>query len=459
MIGTVAIVGRPNVGKSTIFNRMTKRNDAIVDSRPGVTRDRLFGLCETVDSQFIVIDTGGFETDEFNFQPFEENIVWENTKVAIEQSDLVIFVMDGKAGLNPHDEFLFRFLEKLGKPFLTVVNKIDGCELQSQAFEFYQMGVTEFLTTSAVHNRGVWDVCEKIVEKLTEMGIKKSQADDGKVHNVAIVGRPNAGKSSLLNRLIGEDRAIVSEISGTTRDAVDAEIRYHGERFRIIDTAGIRRKSKIKDKIESLSVMQSLRAISQADVVLLVIDALAGMTEQDCRLADLAVSRHKPLLIVVNKWDLFPDKKTSTPKEYAAAIHREIKSMSYAPITFISCKTNQRVHTLLAKGLELLNTSHKRIGTAELNRILEKIVGEHTPALIRNHTKRVKFYYATQVKGHPPTIVIFTNVADEIQESYKRYMANRFRKELGFEDIPLRIFYRSKSEVNEKKQTRGEIRA
>jgi GTP-binding protein len=447
--GIVAIIGRPNVGKSTLFNRMTSSDDAIVDDRPGVTRDRLYGhawLSDDHTDGFVVIDTGGFETDDYNFQPFADNLVWHQTQAAITEADLVLFVLDGKSGLHPHDKELMRYLEQHQKPYICVVNKIDGPEQAQAMWEFYELGIGELLKISAAHNRGVYDLKEDISNRLKALPhLQHSVNAASEGTRIAIIGRPNAGKSSLLNRLTGTERALVSEIAGTTRDAVDTPLTFNKEKFILVDTAGIRRKSKVSERLETLSVMRSLRAMDRAEVVFLVIDATEGLTDQDAKLVSLATDRFKPVAIIVNKWDLFENKTTHTAKEYTDAIHRILKEQSYVPVVFVSCLENQRVHKLLELAQRLAASFRKRVETRLVNEALAEIVLGHTPALVKGKTKRIKFFYATQVRVCPPTIVIKGNVAQEILESYKRYMTKRFRELLGFDAVPLRLLFRAKT--------------
>ncbi len=447
--GIVAIIGRPNVGKSTLFNRLTGSNTALIDDRPGVTRDRLYGTvppCHDDEPGYIVIDTGGFETKDLYFQPFTQNIVWEQTEIAVNEADVVLMVFDGKSGLHPHDRQLVNYLKKKNKKVLYVVNKVDGIEKVTDTWDFFELGVDDLLKISAAHNRGVWDLREAIEAELASSERHHRKIQEAGAVKLAIVGRPNAGKSSILNRLVGENRALVSDVAGTTRDAVDTPLTYNKKPYVLVDTAGIRRKTKILDKIESLSVMRSLMTIERADVVALVITADEGITDQEARLASLAMSYHKPLLIIVNKWDLVPDKDTHTAKEYEEAIRHKLQDMSFIPVIFVSCLENQRVHKIMAVVERLAEAYQSRVSTARLNEVLHAAVQQHTPALMRTTNKRVKFYYATQVRTAPPTIVVKCNVAQEIQESYKRYLANRFRKELGFEEIPLNVVYRGKDE-------------
>jgi GTP-binding protein len=457
--GVVAIIGRPNVGKSTLFNRLTRSDAAIVDDQPGVTRDRIYGTSwttalddndEEIREGFVVIDTGGFETKDLKYQPFSENLVWQQTEAAVAEADLVLLVLDAKAGLHPHDKELVRFLEKQRKPYKVVANKIDGIEQGEILWDFFELGLDEIERISAAHNRGVGDLKELLTNTLKTLPNRRRRDEDPDAVRIAIVGRPNAGKSSLLNRLTGEERAVVSEIAGTTRDSLDTPLTFNNRRYMLIDTAGIRRKSRIDEKLESLSVVRSLRAIEHADIVLLMVDADAGLTEQDARLASLAADRHIPLVVVVNKWDLVTDKTSKSTREYADAIRREIKSMAYAPIEFVSCKTNQRVHRLWQVIEKLTQQGRKRAPTATVNAALRQMVQEHTPALFRSKARRVKFYFATQVSISPPTIVVFCNVYDEIHEAYIRYMTHRFRKALGFDDIPVKLIFRPKAVVRER---------
>ncbi len=445
--GIVAIVGRPNVGKSTLFNLMTRTNRAITDNQPGVTRDRIYGICERWNGLgFTVVDTGGFETDDVKYQPFSENIVWKQTEAAILESDLVLMILDGKEGFNPHDKELLKYLRSINKKVMFALNKIDGIEQQTALWDFLELvGNEDVYPISSAHNRGVTEFIEQVQETLNEIIKKHKRIETSGAIKVALVGRPNAGKSSILNRLVGEERSLVSDIAGTTRDSLDVRITYNKQSFVLVDTAGIRRKTKILDKIESASVTRSLRAIDEADVVVLVIDALQGITDQDARLANLVVDRYKPLLIVVNKWDLVPEKDTNTTKVYAENIKNfYLKDMAFLPIIFVSCLENQRVQNILAQVDQLHKMANQRIPTARVNEIMLKIVGSHNPAVVRKFSKRIRFYYATQVRSNPPTVVLMCNIAEAAQESYKRYVTNQFRDLLGFENIPIRVILRDK---------------
>jgi GTP-binding protein len=449
--GIVAIVGRPNVGKSTLFNRLTASRKAIVDDQPGITRDRIYGVTgldpDGLHSVYIV-DTGGFETTDFNFQPFADNIVWQQTEFAIKEADLVIFLLDGKAGLQKHDRELYQYLTRTKKPLLIVVNKIDGLEHQKLLWDFYALGIEDPIAISASHSRGIGTLKAALLAELEKNDIKTeaivSQSD--KQIKVALIGRPNVGKSSLLNRITHSERAIVSEIAGTTRDAIDASIFYFGKEFIFIDTAGIRRKSRIDDNVESYSVIRSLNSIEQADIVVCVISALDGLTDQDLRLINLATKRYKPVIIAINKWDLVPEKTSNTSKQYDLNLAAQLGDLNYLPTIYLSCLTNQRVSKLLELSQNIYAKTQQRVPTARVNEALQKIVHEHTPQLIKKYSKRVKFYFATQVSVAPPTFVIKSNVSEDIQDSYKRYMMRKFSTLLDFEQIPIRFFFRDKTQ-------------
>lgn len=456
--GTVAIVGRPNVGKSTIFNALTRTRNSLVDDQPGVTRDRLYGQVyfdDFKENGFLLIDTGGFETEGFNFQPFKDNLVWQQTEMAIEEADLIVMVFDGRAGAHQHDAELVRFLARKEKPVIFVVNKLDTVERDTLMFDFYQLGVEKMLPVAAAHMRGIGDLVEEI-EKTFE-SIPELNADKRRIQvqgtRIALVGKPNAGKSSILNRLLGEDRSLVSEVAGTTRDSLDTPLIYNQKQYVLVDTAGIRRRSRINDKIESLSVMRSMQAIERADIVLLVIDATQSLTDQDARIADLAASQYKGVAIIVNKWDLVPDKDGNSAKNFTNFLRDKLRLLSWIPVLYVSCLENQRVHKIMALVEDITNKYQARADTRSVNNALRAMVNEHTPSLVKATSKRVKFYYGTQVKSAPPTLVIFCNVAREIQESYKRYMLNRFREALGFTDVPVRLIFRAKEEVNRRRQT------
>ncbi|MCX6116096.1 MAG: ribosome biogenesis GTPase Der, partial [Proteobacteria bacterium] len=424
--GTVAIVGRPNVGKSTIFNGLTRTRNALVNDRPGVTRDRLYGevyFDDLKEKGFLLVDTGGFETEDVNYQPFKDNIVWQQTEIAISDADLIIMVFDGQYGVHPHDAELVRYLAKMQKPVLFIVNKVDIAAHEGMLFDFYQLGVESLMATSGAHMRGLDELLEKIELCFQNLPELRSDRKRGAslATRVALVGRPNAGKSSILNRLLGEERTLVSDIAGTTIDAIDTPMTYNGKDYVLVDTAGIRRRSRIHDKVESLSVMRSMQSIESSDVVLLVLDATQTLTDQDARIADLAASQYKALAIIVNKWDLVPNKDSNSTKNYTQYLRDRLSLLSWVPVLYVSCLENQRVHQIMQLVEDVTAKFQRRADTRSVNNALRAMVNEHTPSLNRATSKRVKFYYATQVRSNPPTILIFCNVAKEIQESYKRY--------------------------------------
>jgi GTPase len=446
--GIVALVGRPNVGKSTLFNAFTRTRQAIVDNRPGVTRDRIYGITHTMDAEipeFGLIDTGGFETDRDSFQPFKNNLVWKSTLAAIDEADVVVLIFDLKAGVHPYDRDLVRLIHRLDKPVVYAVNKVDGIEMRVVASEFYELGIDEIEMVSAAHNRGIDELKDEVIDRLKNVPrLKHTEIKVPDSVCLSVIGRPNAGKSSLVNRLLGYDRSIVSEVAGTTRDSIDSHFTYNRKQYTMIDTAGIRRRSRVKEKLEIISVHQSLEAIERADVILLVLDAAEGFADQDARLASRAAELCKPILVVVNKWDLVPDKQTGSSKIFQEDIAFKMPELAFAPFIFISCETNQRVQKIMVNVERLAAMSQKRVATSELNRNLEEIVAKHTPALNRATSKRAKFYYATQVAVNPPTIVVKCNLADYLTDSYRRYMHRQFQARLGFDEIPLKLFFRSK---------------
>lgn len=445
--GIVAIVGRPNVGKSTLFNALTGTKRAIVDDQPGVTRDRLYGHVSDENGEgFTLIDTGGFEEGDGEYQPFSENLVWRQTMCAIDEADVVILLLDGREGLQLQDKDLVQYLTRANKRVLYVLNKVDDPSMDVALWEFYGVGIQEVLAISATQKRGVGRVVGRITQELRRLpNLSKTVAYD-QATKVALIGRPNVGKSSILNRLLGEERALVSDIAGTTRDSLHSQLMYQQQPYVIIDTAGMRRKTRIQEKLEGLSVLRSIRAIEEADIVALVIEAETGMTDQDLRLANLAISRNKAVMIVVNKWDLVTEKNANSARDYAKELRElALRNLDFVPIHFISCLKNQRVHQLLSHIETLAQSYNKRVETARVNEVLQRLVDTHTPQLIKKYKKRVKFYFGTQVSSKPPTFVIKCNVAGEIKESYRRFLANRFRESFALQNVPIRLIFRGKT--------------
>jgi GTP-binding protein len=444
--GVVVLVGRPNVGKSSLFNALTREKTAIVDATPGVTRDFIQGsVAENEEKSFVLMDTGGYEVMEGEIKKgdFDQEIVWEQTIRAVDRADLVLFLLDGKAGCLRDDITLLHWLKKKGVPFLPVVNKIDGIEQEVLAWEFFQHGVVDPYMISALHKRGLGPLLDEISERVD--GCKKVKFEDTSVSRIAIIGRPNAGKSSILNRLVGEERMLVSEVPGTTRDAVDTEFRYKEKPYVLVDTAGIRRRPRISEHIESESVHRSLRAIQRCDIVLLVVDISIGVSDQDMRLLNLSLDRGKPVLLVLNKWDLIPEKKSKTLQEITEGIRSQIlKAHAKLPIHVISCATNHRVSALMEWVQKLEEQQNRKIPTSRLNEILKKVVSTHSPRLTHNYTSQPKFFYMTQVQSSPITFLLFCKQADKLQKDYQRFLLRKLQEELDLEWVPVRLLFRSK---------------
>ncbi|HQB37837.1 MAG TPA: ribosome biogenesis GTPase Der [Deltaproteobacteria bacterium] len=431
----VALVGRPNVGKSTLFNRLLGRRRAMVDDTPGVTRDRNYAAIERFDKPFILIDTGGFEpvTDDRLLQQMREQ-----SRLAIDEADVILFMMDARTGLTPADMDVAKMLRRVKKPVLFVVNKVDGDKLENDSAEFYSLGVDQLYTISAEHNRGVFDLVDALMEFFPEADSAEAAEE---MTRIAVVGRPNVGKSSLVNRLLGYERVVANPTAGTTRDAVDTVFMCNKKPYLLIDTAGIRRKGKTTQKLEKYSVVDSLRSIERADVVLVVLNAEDGITEQDERIAGYVHEAGKACVFVVNKWDVL-EKDNATFGKYVETIRMEFRYLSYAPIVFVSAKSGQRVGKIMETVDEVMVEYCHRVSTADLNRVFAEAVDAHHAPLA--NAKRVKFYFSTQVAVKPPTFVIFTNQPDSIHFSYQRYLVNKFREAFGFKGTPLRLFFRGR---------------
>lgn len=432
----VAIVGRPNVGKSTLFNKLTGKKIAIVEDTPGVTRDRIYCHVEWLKHNFILVDTGGIE-------PESEDIILKQMKrqaeLAIETADVIVFMVDGKEGIVPADYEVAEMLRVTKKPVILVVNKVDNLSLEDNKYEFYNLGIGEPVAISSAQGLGIGDMLDEIVKHFEEVANVEEETAEIKV---AITGKPNVGKSSLLNRLAGEERVIVSDIPGTTRDAIDSYIEINGESFLFIDTAGIRRKSKVKEEIERYSVIRSLAAIERADVCLVMVDAEEGVTEQDEKIAGFAHEAGKAIVIVVNKWDLI-EKDDKTMNEFEASIRRDLAFIDYAPIVFISVKSGQRINKLIDTIKYVDNQHSMRVKTGVLNEVINSAIMMKQPPVERG--KMLKIYYATQATTRPPTFVLFVNYTDCIHFSYARYLENQFRKHFGMEGTPIRFIYREKN--------------
>ncbi len=431
----VAIVGKPNVGKSTLFNRIVGRKKAIVEDQPGVTRDRNYADIEWGDKPFSLIDTGGFEpiSRERIFMQMKEQC-----QLAIEEADLILFLMDGKDGLTPSDKEIASILRREAKPVLYVVNKIDGPKHEDKVFEFYGIGVERILSISAQHNYGVDDLMTEVLKNLPPS--EEGEVEE-EVIRIAVVGRPNVGKSSLINRILGYDRVIVNESPGTTRDAIDSVVEIGGKKYLLIDTAGIRRKKKISLRLEKYSIVEALKSIDRCDVALFLIDPRERVTEQDTKIAGFIQEKAKGCVIVVNKWDLI-EKNSETAKEYTLQIREELKFLPYAPILFTSCLTGKRVIATIQLVDQVAEEFGKRVSTSHLNNLLEESTTK--VPLPRYGRGRVKIYYGTQVSVKPPTFVLFANYPRRIHVTYQRYLINRIRQFLGFERSPIRLLLRER---------------
>ncbi|HXY62195.1 MAG TPA: ribosome biogenesis GTPase Der [Nitrospirota bacterium] len=436
----VAIVGRPNVGKSTLFNRILGRNFAIVEDMPGVTRDRNYAEAEWENKRFLLVDTGGFEPETNDPMYIKMR---EQTTLAVEEADIIIFLLDGKQGLLPADIEVSQRLRASGKPVIYAVNKVDGAKHEGLIPDFYRLGIDTLYPLSAQHGPGFSDLMDELYRLLPESSSGPEESEPAGIPRVAILGRPNVGKSSFVNALIGEDRMIVSPVAGTTRDSVDSIYQYYGRKYTLVDTAGIRSRGKIGRGVEKYSVMRAIKSLSRADVALVLIDAVEGITEQDERVAGLVHDEGKGLIIILNKWDLVPDKEEAY-KKILAEIHHRLKFAAYAPILTISAKSRQRITKVFDEIDRVIGEAEKRVPTAELNRIFERLTASHQPPLY--HGKRVKYYYITQGGSKPPTFIVFVNYPSGVHFSYLRYIENNLRDTFGFHGTPIRIFAKSRRE-------------
>jgi len=431
----VAIVGRPNVGKSTFFNRIARGKKAIVADEPGVTRDRNYADVDWEGKIFTLIDTGGFE-------PVSKDRIFiqmrEQCQLAMDEADVILFVMDGKEGLTPSDREIADILRRQNKIVFHIVNKIDGPKHEEKVYEFYGLGVEGLYSISAEHRYGVDGLMEDVMKTLPSLADEKWDRDAAKV---AVIGRPNVGKSSLINRLLGYKRVMVDEAPGTTRDAIDTFFERDGKKYILIDTAGIRRKSRISLRLEKFSIVEALRTIDQSDVALLLLDSKEGVTDQDAHIGGFIHEKGKGCILLVNKWDLVV-KDSQTMVEYQKRVYGDLKYLSYAPILFISALKGQRVPKVLEMVDEVVEQTRKRISTSPLNKYFGEWVEHLPPPLYRN--RNIKLNYITQVSTGPPTFVISTNYPEGIHFSYERYLINQMRERFGFEGVPIRLLFRKK---------------
>lgn len=436
MNSIVAIVGRPNVGKSTLFNRLVQRREAIVDSVSGVTRDRHYGKSDWNGKEFSVIDTGGYAIGSDDI--FEEEIR-KQVNLAIEEADLIVFVVNVEDGITPMDAEVAKLLRKVKKPIFTVVNKVDNALREPDAVEFYNLGLGDYFTIASINGSGTGDLLDALAEKMPEPEAIDLEKEE--LPRFAVVGRPNAGKSSFINALIGEERNIVTNIAGTTRDSIDTKYNRFGFDFNLVDTAGIRKKSRVKEDLEFYSVMRAVRSIEYSDVIILVVDATRGFEGQDQNIFWLAEKNKKGIVILVNKWDLV-DKETNTVRDYEAAIRKEIAPFTDVPIIFVSVLTKQRIFKAIETAVIVFQSRKNRIPTSKLNETMLEIIKNNPPPAIKG--KFVKIKYCMQLPTPTPQFAFFANLPQYVKDSYRRFLENQMREIYDFSGVPIIIYFRQK---------------
>lgn len=454
----VAIVGRPNVGKSTLFNRLVGARKAIVDDWPGVTRDRNYAQAEWAGKKFLVVDTGGIESAAGG--KLEES-VQAQSQLALVEADAVIFLLDGKAGLNPLDREVVNSLRKANKPVFFAVNKLDSQRRAENLFEFYALGLDSLYSISAEHGLGISQLLEDVarhfsqveqVSQIVDNGQERPEDVEEKPHEplrVAVVGRPNVGKSTLINRLLGFERSVVDATPGTTRDAVDTPFNLQGEPCILVDTAGIRRKARIDDRVERFSVNRSLRTVDSGDLIIHVIDGVEGVTDQDAQILSYACQRSKAVLLAVNKWDMV-SKEDADAKAYRDEVYYHLTFLDYAPVCFISATTGHGVRKMQETAALVLQAYRRRIATSQFNQALQRIVRAHTVPLWQG--RAVKFYYGTQTGSRPPAFALFVNIPRGVPESYRRYLTHQLREHLGLNHAPIKLILRGRREERREKR-------
>ncbi|MEF9945818.1 MAG: ribosome biogenesis GTPase Der [Lachnospiraceae bacterium] len=437
----VAIVGRPNVGKSTLFNALAGEMISIVKDTPGVTRDRIYAEVSWLDKEFTLIDTGGIEPDSKDIILSQMR---EQAQIAIDTADVIIFITDVKQGLVDSDSKVADMLRRSGKPVVLVVNKVDSpTKSMPDVYEFYNLGIGDPVPISAASRQGLGDMLDEVIKDFPPQLV---EAEEDERPRIAIVGKPNVGKSSIINKLLGENRVIVSEVAGTTRDAIDTAITYNGKEYVFIDTAGLRRKSKIKEELERYSIIRTVTAVERADIVMVVIDAIEGVTEQDAKIAGIAHERGKGVVIVVNKWDAI-EKTDKTIYEYEKKVRMVLSYMPYAEIMFVSAQTGQRLSKLYEMIDVIIENQTLRVSTGVLNEIMAEAIAMQQPPSDKG--KRLKLYYITQVAVKPPTFVIFVNDKELMHFSYTRYLENKIREAFGFKGTSLKFFIRERKEKDQ----------
>jgi len=431
----VAIVGRPNVGKSTLFNTLTRSRDALVDDRPGVTRDRISRKIVYDGVPINLIDTGGFEEGA---EDTLSEMVKKQVERAIDEADKIIFLLDAREGITPLDEELANMIRKKGKEVIVAANKVDSSKQEALAFEFYKLGLGKVFPISALHRRGIRELMKEVISGLSREISPEEEEEEIKV---AIIGRPNVGKSSFVNKVLGEERLIVSEIPGTTRDSVDTPVSFMGRRYLLIDTAGIRRKSRVNEKLEKFSVIKALNSLDRCDVAVIMIDATEGATDQDAHLCGYAFEREKGIVIVVNKWDLIKRDQEKI-RRMMDSLERRLKFVSYAPRINISALTGENIELVFKKINLVYDQMKRRIKTSLINKAIREILENHPPP--SKGRKRLKLFYATQIDIMPPTFVIFVNYPELVTTPYKRFLMNQLRISLGIENSPIKLIFRER---------------
>ena len=446
----LAIVGRPNTGKSTLFNRLAGERKAIVDDLPGVTRDRNYGEVEWYGKRFLLIDTGGFEPDP---EKGLKRRIQEQSRLAIEEADVILFLFDGKMGLNPLDQEAVKLLRQVKKPVFFAVNKIDAQSKENRLYEFYALGLNEIFPLSAEHGLGLSELMDQVVNAFPDGPEEVAgEKEEEKVSPLclAIVGRPNVGKSTLVNRLLGYERSVVDALPGTTRDALDSPFIWRGEQYTLVDTAGIRRKARIVDRIERYSVIRSLGSVDRGNLVIHLLDGPEGVTDQDAQILAYAFQRGKGLVLAVNKWDLVPRDSKDT-KAYSERVYRKLSFVDFAPLVFISALSGQGIQRIMEAVQRVARSYQSRIRTSILNQALRDLFERHSPPLAQG--RQVKFFYATQTASRPPTFTLFVNFPKEIAVDYERYLVHHLRQAVGLEGSPIRLVLRGRRD--ERKKTKG----